>query len=179
MAEASDDPGTVPGADPDFPGTLLYFAYGSNMYPPRLQSRVPSAGVISTARLPGYELAFRKRGNDGSTKCDIEPVEPETVWGVIYRIDTGERPLLDEVEGEGYRIVPVTVSTGDRFIDAFTYRAHNDWICWGRPYDWYRDMVAAGARYHDLPPMYCEAISLIDADPDPDAERAARARSML
>ena len=155
-------------------GVQLYFAYGSNMYEPRLQSRVPSARYYDVARLPGYCLVFAKRGADGSAKCDLEPFEPETAWGVVYCIDAGERPLLDEAEGEGYQPMEVRVATGEQFLDAFTYRARPAWRSEALlPYAWYRDTVAAGAREHGLPEVYIAAIEAMDSQPDPDEQQAS------
>lgn len=160
----------------DETGTLLYFAYGSNMYTPRLLERVPSARAVDIARLPGHCLAFRKRGRDGSAKCDLEPFEPETVWGVVYRIDSADLDALDAAEGEGYRREIVTVATADAFLEAFTYRAKPDWLTGAAPFDWYRDLVAAGAREHELPSIYAAAIEDLPAEPDPGTERAERNR---
>ena len=156
--------------------TLLYFAYGSNMYSPRLRARVPSASFVDVARLTGHYLSFRKRGRDGSAKCDLEPLDTETVWGVVYRIDAAELGALDAAEGEGYRREPVTVATATRRLDAFTYRARPDWYTGSLPYDWYRDLVAAGAREHGLPELYTAAVAGWPVESDPDPERAARNR---
>lgn len=156
--------------------TGLYFAYGSNMYSPRLSSRVPSARFLDIARLPGYCLAFRKRGRDGSGKCDLEPFDMETVWGVLYRIDMDELGALDEAEGEGYRRESVVVTTSEAFVDALTYRARPDWLTDELPFDWYRDLVVAGAREHGLPEIYTAAIAAMDARADTDGERAAANR---
>lgn len=157
---------------------MYYFAYGSNLYEPRMRARVPSTAMFETARLPGYELAFRKRGADGSMKCDLDPAAPETVWGVLYRIDPDELALLDAVEGEGYERIEVTVapSGGEAMVDAITYRARPEWIDDGRPFDWYRDLVVEGARRHGLPEPYVAAIEALDADPDPDPGRARENR---
>jgi cation transport regulator ChaC len=157
--------------------TLWYFAYGSNMYSPRLKARVPSAGWYDVARLPGYCLAFAKKGGDGSAKCDIDPYEPATVWGVVYCIDADELPALDAAEGEGYERIEVKVSTtSEDFLDAVTYQARPDWRCEGLPYTWYRDLVVAGAREHGLPEPYTAGIREKDTQDDPDPQRAAANR---
>lgn len=156
--------------------TLLYFAYGSNMHEARMRARVPSAHYYDIARLPGYCLAFRKQGADGSAKCDLDPFDPETVWGVVYCLDADERPLLDAAEGEGYERMEVTVAAAEGFLEAFTYRAQRDWHCDGLPYSWYRDLLVAGGREHGLPEVYTAALAAMDAQDDPDAERAAANR---
>jgi gamma-glutamylcyclotransferase (GGCT)/AIG2-like uncharacterized protein YtfP len=157
---------------------MYYFAYGSNLHEPRMRGRVPSASVVGVARLCGYEIAFRKRGADGSMKADLDPASPETVWGVLYRIDADELPVLDAAEGEGYERIEVTVtrSDGQAMVDAVTYRARPEWIDEGRPFDWYRDLVVAGSRSHGLPEPYAAALEALDADPDPDDARAAANR---
>ncbi len=157
---------------------MYYFAYGSNLYEPRMRHRVPSAIPVAVGRLPGYELAFRKIGNDGSMKCDLDPVEWETAWGMIYYIHPDEVELLDAVEGEGYKRVEelVTRSDGASAVDAITYRARAEWIGEGHPFDWYRDLIVTGARRHGLPEPYVAAIESLDAIEDPDPDRRAAAR---
>ena len=156
------------------PGELLYFAYGSNLHVPRMTARVPSARTVAVARLPGFRLAFRKRAADGSMKCDVEPAEDATVWGVVYRLDAAHLPNLDAAEGEGYARVTHTVTRADGEVDfeAVTYRARDGWLGEGRPHDWYRDLVLVGARDHRLPEPWVAAIAGQHADPDPDPERA-------
>lgn len=152
----------------------LYFAYGSNLHEPRMRARVPSASTVAVTRLPGYRVAFRKRSVDGSMKCDLEPAEEATAWGVVYRLDPAERPNLDAAEGPGYARVAETVTTsdGNTQLEVFTYRARADALGVGRPHDWYRDLVVVGARAHGLPAPWIEAIAAHDADPDPDPARA-------
>lgn len=155
----------------------LYFAYGSNLHPARMRARVPSARVVAVGRVPGFRLAFRKSGRDGSAKCDLEPAPEATVWGALYRFAAAEQPALDAAEGPGYYIARVTVATAEGVVEAFTYRARRDWIDEAAvPYDWYRDLVLAGARAHDLPQMYVAAIAGIDAIADADTNRAANNR---
>lgn len=159
--------------------TLYYFAYGSNLYLPRMQRRVPSARPVTVARLPGHRPAFHKVGEDGSTKCSIVADEEETVWGVVYRMAAGERGLLDEAEGPGYEIIDVAVATpGDEWMHAFTYRALPATVGNGWPYSWYRDLIVHGARHHALPASYIARIADVTSvpDPDPARERANRPR---
>lgn len=62
----------------------------------------------------------------------------------------------------------MTYMAGDRYIDPACL-----------PFDWYRDLVVAGAREHGLPPTYVEELALTPAAPDPDATRAGPARRLL
>jgi len=154
----------------------LYFAYGSNMYTPRMQARVPSARAVGAGRVPGYRVAFRKLGGDGSSKCDLEVAPEDTAWGVLYRLPASEQPALDAAEGDGYFIDQVTVATADAFIEAFTYRARREWLGEMAPYSWYRNLVVAGARLHELPVAYATALADMPAVEDPDQERDAANR---
>lgn len=159
-------------------GSRLYFAYGSNLHRARMQRRVPSAAVVGVATLRDFRLAFRKLAGDGSTKCDLEPAPGETVRGVLYRFDAAEQGNLDAAEGPGYARTTVEVAPvgGDRSIEVWTYMARAGWIGSGRPFTWYRALVAAGAGEHGFPPEYIAAVEAIAADPDPDESRAAANR---
>lgn len=159
--------------------SFLYFAYGSNLLKARLQERTPSAFVLGTATLPGHRLAWHKRGQDGSAKCDVvgayESDAQALVFGVLYRIDEEERSLLDEAEGlgNGYDAVQVTVWRGDVAQTAMTYKATSIDSSL-HPYDWYKALVLAGALHHQFPAHYLRSIDSIEAKPDADPLRAAR-----
>ena len=91
--------------------TLRYLAYGSNLYPPRLQLRVPSAQVIAKVGLMGWQLKFHKRGQDISAKCNIIQTGKagDVVYGVVYEMLESERSDLDKVEGlrRGYSLAQI------------------------------------------------------------------------
>ena len=162
--------------------TLYYLAYGSNLHPLRLAERVPSARFMGLATLPGYRLAFHKRGSDGSGKCNIlaTGATGDRVHGAVFAMATGHRPLLDRFEGPGYRTeaLPVTLSEGA--VTAFAYVAETSCIDEElRPWAWYRDIVYRGACYHALPASYREAIARVAARADPDAAREAHHRALL
>ncbi|MGP8472413.1 gamma-glutamylcyclotransferase family protein [Burkholderia sp. PR2] len=88
------------------PNEFAYFAYGSNMSEPRLAVRVKSFRRIANGYLDGYRQTFDKVSIDGSSKCDCEHtgVANHRVWGVVFAIDVGEQPALDDAEaaGKGY-----------------------------------------------------------------------------
>lgn len=162
--------------------TLLYFAYGSNLWLPRLRHRVPGVEPLGAARLSRFGLRWHKRSRDGSGKCSIEPSGDEVVHGGLFRIPTAERVLLDRVEelGAGYDHADVTVDAESGPVPAFTYvataGARDDAV---RPFTWYRDFVVAGAGQLGLPETYVARLRAVAADPDPDAERDRRQRAFL
>lgn len=82
---------------------MLIFSYGSNMNLNRLAKRVPSAVKVSNAFLPEHKLLCNKISKDGSAKANIFKtyIAAELVWGVLFTIDSKEKPLLDKAEGLG------------------------------------------------------------------------------
>lgn len=169
--------------------TLTYFAFGSNLGLPRLRARVPDVVLIGRARLDGYGLAWNKRSADGSGKCNIvqQVQRVGSVYGVLYRMPEAGQRVLDGIE-EGYRRIDVEVAvvtdtatlTGAERVRAFTYRADapntDDALV---PFDWYRDLVIAGAEAAALPDLYLTGLRGTAAMPDPDRDRRTRNRSLL
>ncbi|MBV8613701.1 MAG: gamma-glutamylcyclotransferase, partial [Acetobacteraceae bacterium] len=125
---------------------------------------------------------FDKPGLDGSGKCDAEAtlVPQDRVYGVVYEIDSSQKPQLDKAEGlgRGYAQKDVEVISGEAVLSAVTYYAtRKDRSL--RPYRWYKEYVIAGARENSLPPEYIGLIERIDSIEDSDSRRAERARALL
>ena len=167
---------------------MKYFAYGSNMLVRRLThpSRAPSAAARGVATISGFAVRFHKVSADGSSKCTLVASDDELAlaYGVLYELADADADRLDRVEGVhtgGYsrRSVQVRLLDGGT-TDAVTYVAgerHIDPAC--VPFDWYRDLVVAGAVEHGLPQSYIDELAQVPAVSDPDAVRAARARRVL
>jgi gamma-glutamylcyclotransferase len=163
-------------------GTVLYYAYGSNMLTARLRLRVPSAFAVTIGKLSGYRLCWHKVSRDGSGKCDVEISENcnDCVWGVIYEFDAREKAALDAAEGvgHGYRAITVEIDTGHQVLNALTYVATvKDALL--VPYDWYKSLVIAGAREHSVPPNYVSSLEQVPSKPDCDSIRVAENASLL
>ncbi len=160
--------------------SVHYFAYGSNLWQPRLECRVGRVRPIGVARLGGYVLRWHKRSEDGSGKCDIVRKDGSEVFGILYELDASKLPILDRIEGAGmgYERSAVTVEIDGTEVEATTYKATSisaDIL----PYDWYRDLVIAGARWHRLPSSYVQLLEGQQTRADSDAVRAGRERSQL
>jgi hypothetical protein len=153
--------------------SFYYFAYGSNMLRNRLCERCPSARVVSSAILNGWELKWHKKSKDGSGKCDI--VQSETpggvVYGVLYEIDYAEKPTLDKAEGlgNGYKDLQIILNSHPN-LSVTTYQASNI-DAEIKPYTWYRELVLAGAEENKLPDIYIEGLRSIPSIEDSDRER--------
>jgi cation transport regulator ChaC len=157
---------------------MRYFAYGSNMWTPRLRERVPSCQFVAVARLVRHKLCFHKRSIDESSKCDAFETgsDGDLVWGVVFDVPSSEKTRLDRAEGlgNGYdeKTVNVTTRSGDR-LDAITYYAETSAIRDSMsPYTWYKDLVLNGAKEHELPADYiASSIETVAALEDPDKAR--------
>ncbi len=148
--------------------TLRYLAYGSNLLPQRLQNRVPSARVIDTVGLMGWQLKFHKRGQDASAKCNIVQTgkTSDVVYGAVYEMLASEKPQLDKAEGlnNGYGLVHIEIPGLGR---VFFYQAEDGHIDDRLlPFDWYKALVIAGSRHHAFPQSYLVKIDHIKAMAD-------------
>jgi gamma-glutamylcyclotransferase len=163
---------------------LYYFAYGSNMCTGRLRLRVPSAKPIFVTQLSGHVLRFHKRSTDGSGKADSEFTgSPEDfVWGVVFEIDSGQKPDLDRAEGlgRGYEEKQIILKDcTDQSYRAWMYFAsesHKNAAL--RPYSWYLRFVVEGAKQHGLPSDYIALLEHAESAEDRDAVRDAGERSI-
>jgi len=159
-------------------------AYGSNLHPFRLAQRVLSAKPIGVVPMPSKCLAFHKRSRDGSGKALF--YEPGTVhdimYGVIYEFDSAEKGKLDALEGlgQGYNEQLVSFPLNGETYQSYIYVAASTHVDASlAPYDWYKEMVVLGARYHDLPPDYVAKIEATVSVPDPDLKQAAENEAIL
>ena len=151
--------------------TFAYFAYGSNLHPVRMASRLLAPRLLGRADLRGYALRFDKRGRDGSGKCTIEPAD-DCVTGAVYVLSAADRHRLDEIEGvgSGYdcRVLHLPAHG-----EVYTYVARPDARAPDLPvFDWYLGLVTAGARYLDFPAPCLARLHAIATCPDPDPARA-------
>jgi hypothetical protein len=102
------------------------------------------------------------------------------MFGVVYEIDDQKMSVLDRFEGEGhgYKRIDVLVELHAAPTPAVTYRA--TLIEQGiLPYDWYHDLVLAGARQHNLPTTYVRTLEMQPVQCDQDEVRAASERAQL
>lgn len=161
---------------------LLYYAYGSNLHPRRLHARIPSSELVGAATLNGYRLAFHKRGGDGSAKCNaLFSGNPEhRLPGALFKLLASEKPILDEIEGEGYEVETVAVDLAGTPQQAFVYLAETDYIDNGlRPFHWYKDLVHLGAQYHNFASHHIELIAAVESIADHDPDRHHRNEQIL
>ncbi len=164
--------------------TLNYLAYGSNLHPLRLLERVPSASLIGFVDLKGYQLAFEKLGQDGSSKCNLSNtgIETDVAHVAIYRIAAQHKSLLDQFEGlgAGYVDLPVEVELQGNRVACFSYFAQAGYIVENhRPYHWYKDLVLRGAQHLQFPDDYLADIQSVESMLDNDLERSRSHQALI
>lgn len=137
---------------------IWYFAYGSNLNPPRMEERTGKIRRAERCRLCGYKLSFNKLGTDGSGKANIIPDEESEVWGVAYICGTEAMDNLDLAEGfpkhyERHKVW-VVLDSGEK-LESITYIACKKRLKNGlKPSPDYVNHILEGARHHQLPSNY-------------------------
>lgn len=143
-----------------------YFAYGSNLL---IDQKVERTGQIRQAvrcHLDGFRFVFNKRGSGGQIYANIVPDNTQVVWGVRYLCNRRAIEEMDRFEGVPighYQRVSVEVKNdfGESF-SAITYVAGEDFVCApGKPKEEYLEKILSGARHHQLPEAYINAIELL------------------
>lgn len=159
-----------------------YFAYGSNLYLPRLRARVPSCVPLGPGQLLGYRLAFHKQGRDGSGKCNVVPTGNlhDIVHGRLFELPQVELDALHRAEGFGYDQAWADVCCGGEVRAAMFYLGRAEFVDDSlRPFAWYKAFVLRGAREAGLPADYLAQIDEVPAVADPDRRRDQNHRRLL
>src|SRR3989339_19857 len=131
----------------------LYFAYGSNMYSKYFSSRIISAKSVGGSYLKDKKVLFNKRSLDGSGKANIVDSPGHVTWGVLYAINASDLEILNRIE-IGYSLILVKAwSLDGNLVEAVSYVSTN-LTDEPVPYEWYKNLVIAGAIEHDLPKDY-------------------------
>ena len=160
---------------------MLYFAFGSNMLPSRLQRRCPTAKVRARATAPGYRIAFDKLSEDASGKANLVSCDNgDSAIGIVYELSPDDVDKLDAFEGPGYRRQDdfvVTCFDSGEVLSTCTYVARER-VPGLKPYDWYLALVLAGLGCHDIDPSYAKALRMTCFDPDTESSRKSRRNAL-
>lgn len=103
------------------PKSRIYLAYGSNLNIWQMAERCPTAKMLGTAELKGYELLFR--GKPHRAVATIEPKEGASVPVLLWKLRPTDEISLDRFEGvpNTYAKRMVEVAYGKESIKAMTY----------------------------------------------------------
>lgn len=126
-----------------------YLAYGSNLNVPQMRRRCPTATILGTATLKGWELLFR--GSKTGSYLTIEPKEGGRVPVVIWEVTPADEAALDRYEGfpsfyykRDFWLQYRGIRSGRRrTVNAFAYIMHEDRPI-GIPSEYYMDVCMEG-----------------------------------
>ncbi|MBQ3426003.1 MAG: gamma-glutamylcyclotransferase [Clostridia bacterium] len=112
-----------------------YIAYGSNLNIRQMKMHCPTAEIVGTALIPGYELLFK--GGFGSAYLTIEPKQGAQVPVVVWSVEPDDELALDRYEGypslyykKDMTVTVKDINTGaERTVDAFVYIMHKEHKC--------------------------------------------------
>jgi gamma-glutamylcyclotransferase len=129
--------------------------------------------------LRDYRLRFNKKSIDCSGKANVEPHPGSKVCGVVYSIPDDNLLVLDQKEVGYTRKKMMVYRANGSLLEAWVYVVvHPIADAALRPYTWYKRFLVEGAKEHDLPGNYIEALQAIEADEDPDRQRDQEKRAL-
>lgn len=163
----------------------LYFAYGSNLHPIRLENRLGPVKFFGKAKIHATEVHFHKLGSDGSGKATIQSSsDPQkVVWGAVYDLSKKQEKLLDKFEslGAGYNkiYIDVEMENGDNKA-CFTYKGMAEYVDYtSLPFHWYKKFVVLGSEYLNFPQNYIELLEDIQSEKDPNEKRVVTNQRLI
>lgn len=109
-----------------------YIAYGSNLNVAQMKRRCPTATILATADLEGYELLFK--GSLTGSYLTIEKNERGSVPVAIWEVNPADELALDCYEGypnfyykQNIKLTCKDIHTGEiKEIMAFAYIMHEE-----------------------------------------------------
>jgi gamma-glutamylcyclotransferase len=148
-------------------GSLLYFAYGSNLDVDQMRMRCPTARPLVRAQLRDHRLEFTHLSSRwGGGAADILPHPGESVWGALYAVEPADLPKLDRFEG-GYERLEVRVEDGDGEVrSAVTYTVRSK--AFFNPTEEYLSKLLRWGENWELPDAYLARLRTLQRVPPAD-----------
>ena len=135
-----------------------YLAYGSNLNYEQMTWRCPTARVVGTAELKGWELLFR--GSLTGSYLTIGENPKETVPVAVWGVETPDEAALDRYEGyprfyykKDVKVECKTIEGDVVDIDAFVYIMHED-RPFGIPSNYYMKVCLDGYEFFGFDRSY-------------------------
>lgn len=151
-----------------------YIAYGSNMDTRQMRYRCPTAKVIGTGQVKGYELLFR--GHKRGAFATIEPKEGSSVPVLIWEIGPDDERHLDVYEGypRFYGKEEIEVQT-EEGVESIMGYLMNPGHALGMPSNEYLDTIKRGYTEAGIPlqTLY-EAVEKVQERAEKETERMER-----
>ena len=156
----------------------------------KLKNRCSSAEKINPSEgsqhmIRNHRFRFHKKsGKDNSAKGDAEKTSgsKDIVYGVLFSINDEQVGALNNFEGlhHGYEKKSVNVidEKSSKQIPALMYYA-TDIDSNLKPYDWYKEQTAKGAKDNGLPEEYVKEIESFESKEDDIEVRRRREEKFL
>ena len=145
---------------------LRYFAYGANIDPERMTSRVPEAVVVGPGHVERFGVEFTIRDREWGGGVLNAREDPDSVlWGLLYEGPEEAFAVLDTFVGDAALMekAEVTVITDAGPVPAITYRVIPI-ANYVRPSDRYLTHISRAMAAQGLPPEALEAVLAADRD---------------
>ena len=148
----------------------------------RLIKRCPSAKPIGIAHAPNHSVNFSKIGADKSGKATLYKHAGAQQFGVLFNINSNDLVSLDVAEGVNFgyerRDDFLVIRSNDQTkIRTTTYLALKIDTNLS-PFDWYLDLVIAGAKQHGLPTAQISKFQETKFQPDNKENRKGRLEAL-
>lgn len=124
----------------------LYIAYGSNLNLEQMKHRCPTAEVVGTSVLRGWQLRFR--GGAYSTVATIERIKGSEVPVLIWRLQPRDELALDYYEGIPvfYRKETMRITVNEKRVRALIYIMNEEGLPYGSPSARYLNTILDGYK---------------------------------
>jgi len=145
---------------------LRYFAYGANIDPERMSSRVPEAVVVGPGHVERFGVEFTIRDREWGGGVLNAREDPDSVlWGLVYEGPEEAFAALDTFVGDAALMekAEVTVITDAGPVEAITYRVIPI-ANYVRPSDRYLTHISRAMAAQGLPPEALAAVLAADRD---------------
>lgn len=121
----------------------LYIAYGSNLNLAQMADRCPTARVIGSSEMQGWQLLFR--GSRTGAVATVEPKKGCSVPVLVWEITPADEAALDRYEGWPflYRKETVRVKVNGTTVKAMVY-IMNEGRPLGHPSCYYYSVILEG-----------------------------------
>ena len=130
--------------------TVLYFAYGSNLWRQQMAVRCPEHREVGPGRLNGWRWIVTTRGY-----ASIVVSEGDYVLGTVYELSVADVLALDRFEGvaqKAYRKDMIAVDVNGQELDCLVYI--DPVVEVGEPKEEYIARINSGIRDADFPEAY-------------------------
>lgn len=124
----------------------FYIAYGSNLNLRQMRHRCPTAEIVGTSRLQGWQLRFR--GELLTAVATIEPAANGIVPVLVWKLQPKDEYALDRYEGWPYlyRKENLELSVDKERILAMVYIMNEDRYSYNAPSKHYLATILEGYK---------------------------------